>query len=182
MRGNKKFMSGWDDFIMNAKISQMELFYKKLLSSVWSERLDAYEKIASDLKQRGCSIFNEDRWVDVKLLIGQIISIHFKKHVSSCVREFDEKLQRLYSLLLAPLRSDESSGHEDSMQLLIDIYDDDDEAARREIRRFFKSRANDGGLNENESVLENLFRCYARMMQRVRERGASFFATEAVPA
>ena len=67
------------------------------------------------------------------------------------------------------------------MQLLVDIYDDDDDAAKAEIGAFFRSKSA-AGIDENESVIENIVRCYASMMRRVHDRTVSLGAAEAVPA
>ena len=159
---------------------KLERFYTKLLSSVWSERLEAYERIALDLKSLGCSVFSENMWVDFKLLAGQIISIHFKRRVKPRLDEFSEKLASIYSWLLSPLKKDASENYRDSMQLLTDIYDDDDEAAQCEIKAFFHD---DNAIDRERSVIDNLFRCYATMMCRVQNRAASFvLMNEALPA
>ncbi len=57
------------------------------------------------------------------------------------------------------------------MQLLMDIYDDDDYTAREEIHRFFSAEGADGP-QEDQTILGNLFRCYEAMMQQVRDRSA----------
>ena len=56
----------------------MEKFYRWLLSSEWSERLKAYAYIETDLRLRDCYVLNDDKWNDMKMLVGQILSIHFK--------------------------------------------------------------------------------------------------------
>ena len=48
----------------------------------------------------------------------------------------------------------------------LDIYDDDDTAARQSIRNYFHLRR----YEPNCSVLTNLFRCYEDMMQQVTSR------------
>ena len=164
---------------MSAK--RMERFYRKLLSGVWTERLDAYERIAGDLKALGCKVMIENRWVDAKLLVGQIVSIHFKRRIGPCVLDFEERLKNFYRLLLAPLKSDTSDGYAATRQLLTDIYDDDDTAAHNEIREFFAGKS--GGVSEEKSVLENLLLCYAAMMRRVQERSAALLSPmAAMPA
>lgn len=147
----------------------MERFYRELLSADWEARLRAYEVIARDLRLRGCYMLDDDRWEDMKLLVGQIISIHFKKHAPRDLEDFEEKLSQLYSHLMGPLQADYSPGHMDSMQLLMDIYDDDDYTARNDIHRFFLGREACVP-QEDQTVLGNLFHCYECMMQQVRER------------
>ena len=149
----------------------MERFYRDLLSADWEKRLRAYSVIEHDLKMRGCYVLNDDRWEDMKLLVGQIISIHFKRHAPRDLEDFEEKLSQLYTRLLGPLRMDYSIGRMDSMQLLMDIYDDDDYTAREEIHRFFSAEGADGP-QEDQTILGNLFRCYETMMQQVRDRSA----------
>lgn len=122
--------------------------------------------IEKDLRLREEWDFDDDTWEEMKLLVGQIISIHFKKYPAGNVSEFTERLKELYALLLNPLREEKSSGHCLSMKLLMDIYDDDDIAAHQEIRNIFGRKAYD----ETYSVLENLFNCYQRMMQMVKNR------------
>lgn len=154
---------------MKHSAKPMERFYQDLLSADWGRRLQAYSSIERDLKLRGCYALNDDRWEDMKLLAGQIISIHFKKNPPRDLADFEEKLPKLYARLLGPLRMDRSPGRSDSMQLLMDIYDDDDDHARRDIHRFFKKRGPDG-LEEAQTVLGNLFRCYEAMMQQAESR------------
>ncbi len=156
---------------MKSKTNPMERFYHDLLSVDWKKRLRAYATIERDLRMRGSYILNDDRWEDMKLLAGQIISIHFKRHAPKDFDDFSEKLSQLYSRLMGLLRMDRSDGYLDSMQLLIDIYDDDDYAARDDIHRFFSSRGASGP-QENQTVLGNLFRCYELMMHRVKVRSA----------
>ncbi|MBQ7477951.1 MAG: hypothetical protein IJT01_03505 [Selenomonadaceae bacterium] len=153
------------------KSKSLERFYRELLSVDWEARLRAYSAIEQDLKMRGCYELNDDRWEDMKLLVGQVISIHFKKHVPRDLEDFKEKLSQLYLRLIGPLRMDRSIGYLDSMQLLIDIYDDDDHAARDDIHRFFSTQGMRGP-REDETVLGNLFRCYELMMQQVKDRSA----------
>lgn len=111
-------------------------------------------------------VFDDDKWEELKLLTGQIISIHFKRYPAKGLHDFTERLKVLYSLLLNKLGSDRSMGHRVSMRLLLDIYDDDNIAARQEIRNMFGRREYD----ESLSVLENLFACYERMMDAVQSR------------
>lgn len=146
----------------------MEKFYRNLLSNDWDERLRAYAAMEKDLRRRGCYALNDDKWEDMKLLVGQIISIYFKKHPVPNLDVFRRELVLLYRRLLEPLARDKSPGFQRSKQLLIDIYDDDDHAARQGIDAFFA--AGSGLPNENKSVLGNLFRCYEHMMNEVRER------------
>ena len=153
------------------KAKRTERFYRKLLSGVWKERLDAYERIAGDLRRLGCRIINDNRWVDVKLLIGQIISIHFKRRIGPCVLDFEDRLKAVYYLLLSPLKTDRSEGYAYTRQLLTDIYDDDDAVAYGEIREYFAAC---GKADAEKSVLENILICYTAMMRRVQERLAMF--------
>ena len=161
------------------KIKRTERFYLKLLSGVWKERLDAYDRIARDLRALGCRIINDNRWVDAKLLIGQVISIHFKRRIGPCVLDFEERLRAVYYLLLSPLKTDRSEGYAFTMQLLTDIYDDDDASAYGEIREFFGKK---GLANAEKSILENLLTCYTDMMLKVQERSARFAPLTAFPA
>lgn len=144
----------------------MERFYRWLLSTSWTERMRAYAFIEKDLRMRDDWVFDDDKWEELKLLTGQIISIHFKRYPAKGLHDFTERLKVLYSLLLNKLSSDRSSGHRVSMRLLLDIYDDDNIAARQEIRNMFGRREYD----ESLSVLENLFACYEKMMDAVQSR------------
>ena len=144
----------------------MEKFYQWLLSTSWNERLHAYKMIEKDLQMRELWKLDEDEWEEMKLLVGQILSIHFKRYPARNVREFSERIKELYALLLNPLGKENSPGHCKSMKLLMDIYDDDDIAARQDIRSRFGRRSYD----ETRSVLENLFYCYQGMMQMVQKR------------
>ena len=147
----------------------MARFYHDLLSVDWEERLQAYSVIEHDLKLRGYYVLNDDRWEDMKLLVGQVVSIHFKKHAPRDLEDFEEKLSKLYTRFLGPLHMDKSEKHMDSMQLLMDIYDDDDDVARNDIYRFFTKSGADGP-QDDQTVLGNLFRCYETMMQQVKDR------------
>ena len=149
----------------------MEKFYQQLLSNVWEDRLQAYATMERDLRRRGCYALNDDKWEDMKLLVGQIISIYFKKHPVRDLGEFRRELISLYKRLLEPLARDKSPGHQMSKQLLIDIYDDDDYAAQKGINAFFAAPG--ALLAEKKSVLGNLFRCYEHMMEEVEERSAA---------
>lgn len=144
----------------------MERFYRWLLSTSWTERMRAYAFIEKDLRMRDDWIFDDDQWEELKLLTGQIIAIHFKRYPAKGLSDFTERLKVLYSLLLNKLSSDRSAGHRVSMKLLLDIYDDDNIAARQEIRNMFGRREYD----ESLSVLENLFACYEKMMDAVQSR------------
>ena len=146
----------------------MEKFYRHLLSNVWEDRLQAYQAMEQDLRRRGCYALNDDKWEDMKLLVGQIISIYFKKHPVRNLGEFRRELISLYRRLLEPLARDKSPGHQMSKQLLLDIYDDDDDAAKQGIEAFFAAPG--VLLAEKKSVLGNLFRCYEHMMDEVKER------------
>ena len=144
----------------------MKNFYRWLLSSSWAERLKAYSWIENDLRNRHRWMMSEDKWEDLKMLAGQIISIHFKKYPARNVQEFSNRLRRLYQMLLNPIAEEKSLNHATSMTLLMDIYDDDDVAARQSIRNFFGQHR----YEERCSVLANLFRCYEGMMQQVSSR------------
>ena len=141
-------------------------FYRWLLSSSWADRLRAYTCIERDLRNRRRWSMSEDKWEDMKMLVGQIISIHFKKYPARDEQDFSRRLTRLYQVLLNPLANEDSLNHTASMRLLMDIYDDDDTAARQSIRSYFNLRR----YEPNCSVLTNLFRCYEDMMQQVTSR------------
>lgn len=127
----------------------------------------AYTAMERDLKRRGCYALNDDKWEDMKLLVGQIISIYFKKNPVRDIEEFRHVLVLLYRRLLEPLARDKSPGYERTKKLLLDIYDDDDRAAKKSIDAYFSQ----SDLPEpSKSVLGNLFRCYEHMMNEVRER------------
>ena len=144
----------------------LEKFYRWLLSSEWSERLKAYAYIETDLRLRDCYVLNDDKWNDMKMLVGQILSIHFKKYPAESVLDFSERIVRLYEVLIRPLSEEQSKHHRFTMKLLMDIYDEDDKAAQQEIRQYFVRK----DLDEKKSVLESLFNCYEAMMERVRNR------------
>jgi len=109
---------------------------------------------------------NEDKWEDMKMLVGQILSIHFKKYPAKDVAEFSQRISRLYQLLLAPMSEEKSRNHIISKNLLMDIYDEDDIAARQAIQAFFHQKR----CQESHSVLDNLFRCYEYMMDLAMSR------------
>ena len=147
----------------------MEKFYRWLLSKTWPERLKAYEYIEEDLRLRNCYALNDDKWKDMKLLVGQILSIHFKKYPAVSLKEFSERLAKLYDMLIRPLAEERSIRHGFTMSLLMDIYDDDDSVAQQDIRNYFHRR----DLDERISVLETLFNCYEWMMARIENRYAA---------
>lgn len=146
----------------------MEKFYKWLLSSEWSERLRAYAYIEKDLRARGCYVLSEEKWNDMKMLAGQVISIHFKKYPAHSLHDFSERIVRLYEVLVRPIAEEMSIGHRFTQSLLLDIYDDDDRAAQQEITAYFRRK-----LDESKSVLESIFNCYEEMMERVQYRAAA---------
>jgi len=152
--------------MMKARRIGLEKFYRWLLSSEWSERLKAYAYIETDLRLRDCYVLNDDKWNDMKMLVGQILSIHFKKYPAESVLDFSERIVRLYEVLIKPLSEEHSKHHRFTMKLLMDIYDEDDKAAQQEIRQYFVRK----DLDEKKSVLESLFNCYEAMMERVRSR------------
>ena len=76
---------------MENNTKPMARFYHDLLSVDWEERLQAYSVIEHDLKLRGYYVLNDDRWEDMKLLVGQVVSIHFKKHAPRDLEDFEEK-------------------------------------------------------------------------------------------
>ena len=162
---------------MNEK--QWLRFCRKLLSTVWEKRLEAYEKIAADLKRAGCEIFDGEHADDAMLLTGQIVSIHFKRYFHNEQGAGGQWLTNLYLRLLSPLKTDTSRGYERTRQLFLDIYDDDDYAAQKEIGEFFSGETEDAAPNENRSIIANIFACYMMMMQRVRRRMISFAAGDA---
>lgn len=147
----------------------MERFYRWLLSSEWPERLKAYAYIEKDLRLRNCYVLNDDKWKDMMLLVGQIFSIHFKKYPAASLRDFSERLTRLYDMLIKPLSEEHSKHHRSTVKLLMDIYDDDDLAAQQEIKAYFAHQ----NLDERLSVLESLFNCYEWMMARIENRYAA---------
>lgn len=150
----------------------MEKFYRWLLSTSWTDRLRAYAFIEKDLRMRAEWVLDDDKWEEMKLLTGQIISIHFKRYPAKNIIEFTERLKDLYIMLLGAMRQENSPGHCVSMKLLMDIYDDDDIAARQQIRNLFGRRAYD----EERTVLENLFHCYESMMDAVQNRYVNLMA------
>ena len=147
-------------------------FYRCLLSSSWVERLRAYSCIERDLRSRHRWGMSDDKWEDMKMLVGQILSIHFKKYPARDIQDFTDRLNRLYKMLLSPIADEISHNHVVSMRLLLDIYDDDDIAARQSIRNFFGQHR----YEVNYSVLTNLFRCYEEMMQQVTSRYMTLMA------
>ncbi|MBQ1417104.1 MAG: hypothetical protein IIT82_02085 [Selenomonas sp.] len=144
----------------------MDNFYRWLLSTSWAERLRAYAYIEKDLRHQKRWVMNDDKWEDMKMLVGQIISIHFKKYPAKDVKDFSQRLTRLYQLLLAPMSEEKSRNHVISKNLLMDIYDEDDIAARQTINQYFHQKR----LKESHSVLDNLFWCYEYMMDQVMTR------------
>jgi hypothetical protein len=150
----------------------VEKFYRWLLSTSWTDRLRAYAFIEKDLRMRAEWVLDDDKWEEMKLLTGQIISIHFKRYPAKNIIEFTERLKDLYIMLLGAMRKENSPGHCVSMKLLMDIYDDDDIAARQQIRNLFGRRAYD----EERTVLENLFHCYESMMDAVQNRYVNLMA------
>jgi hypothetical protein len=150
----------------------VEKFYRWLLSTSWTDRLRAYAFIEKDLRMRAEWVLDDDKWEEMKLLTGQIISIHFKRHPAKDIIEFTERLKDLYVMLLGAMWKEKSPGHCVSMKLLMDIYDDDDIAARQQIRNLFGRRAYD----EERTVLENLFHCYESMMDAVQSRYVNLMA------
>ena len=78
----------------------MKNFYRWLLSSSWADRLRAYTCIERDLRNRRRWSMSEDKWEDMKMLVGQIISIHFKKYPARDEQEFSRRLTRLYLVVL----------------------------------------------------------------------------------
>ena len=106
------------------------------------------------------------------MLVGQILSIHFKKYPAKDVVDFSQRLSRLYQLLLAPMSEEKSHNHIISKNLLMDIYDDDDIAARQAIQAFFHQKR----CQESHSVLDNLFQCYEHMMEQATSRYLAIMA------
>ncbi len=106
------------------------------------------------------------------MLVGQIISIHFKKYPAKDVKDFSQRLTRLYKLLLAPMSEEKSLNHAISKNLLMDIYDEDDIAARQTINQYFHQKR----CKESHSVLDNLFWCYEYMMDQVTTRYLAIMA------
>ena len=150
----------------------MDNFYRWLLSTSWVERLKAYAYIEKDLRHQKRWVMNEDKWEDMKMLVGQILSIHFKKYPAKDVAEFSQRISRLYQLLLAPMSEEKSRNHVISKSLLMDIYDEDDIAARQAIHQFFHQKR----CQENHSVLDNLFQCYENMMEQATTRYLAYLA------
>ena len=111
----------------------MEKFYRWLLFSEWSGRLKAYAYIETDLRLRDCYVLSDDRWNDMKMLVGQILSIHFKKYPAESVMDFSERIVKLYEVLIRPLSEEHSKHHRFCMKLLMDIYDEDDKAAHHNL-------------------------------------------------
>lgn len=140
-------------------------FYQALLSSSWPERLQAYTAIEHDLRQKHTWGAEENQWSDMKMLAGQIISIHFKRYPAQGETDFVRKYQVLIAILAAPLAKETSPFHHLTMTLLMDIYDDDDHAVRASIWDYFVS----GRCNEHQPVLTNLLHCYENLMSHVTE-------------
>ncbi|MBR2215924.1 MAG: hypothetical protein IJ849_09230 [Selenomonadaceae bacterium] len=156
---------------LKIKADPLARFYRDLLSSEWHRRLRAYDVIEADLRGRGY-LLSEERWGDMKLLAGQVISIYFKHHVPGGLDEFREMLKKLYLRLTSPLFTDKTVDYAATQELLTAIYDDDDWVARREIKRFFQMK-HPVGVREDKSILENLWLCYTFMMGQVQERSVS---------
>lgn len=145
----------------------MKKFFMDLLSNDWERRLHAYSVIENDLRKRGFHL-SEERWEHMKLLAGQIISIYFKKNSPKSAQEFEKSLISLYRRLLSSLSSDKSKDYVKTQELLVDIYDEDDDVARKDIAGFFAKR-----VCPKETVLFNLFHCYEFMMQKVFKRAVN---------
>lgn len=143
--------------------------YRRLFSRFWPERLKAYDMIADDLTKRGCRLFHFQNLmpheIDATLLTGQIVSIYMKQFQPLLLAEFSARIEEVYAFLLQPMRAEHSPGHRDAERMLLAIYDEDDQAARRHVMRFFKTE-----LRPELSVLDNFFRCYAATMREVRAR------------
>ena len=147
-----------------SEMNSLKRFFADLLSNDWERRLYAYSMIENDLRNRGLNL-SEERWEHLRLLAGQIISIYFKKKPPKDAKEFGKRLMSLYQRLLSSISLDKSKDYKKTQELLVDIYDEDDIAARADIAGFFKKRA-----DAKETVLYNLFRCYEFMMQKVVAR------------
>ena len=139
-------------------------FFSDLLSHDWERRLYAYSMIEHDLRKRGLKL-SEERWEHLTLLAGQIISIYFKKNAPKDASDFEVKLVSLYKRLLSALSLDKSKNYVETQKFLIEIYDEDDDAARRDIAHFFAREA-----KPKETALFNLFTCYEFMMKKVLMR------------
>ena len=143
--------------------------YRRLFSRFWPERLKAYDMIAEDLEQRGCRLFKIKQLmpheIDAKLLTGQIVSIYMKQRLPLKLSQFSYELEMLYAFLLQTLGAEASDDHRAVKELLLAIYDDDDEAARLQVERFFDEKP-----RRELSVLENMFRCYSYGMWEIRKR------------
>ena len=143
--------------------------YRRLFSRFWPERLKAYDTIADELERRGCRLFKIKQLmpheIDAKLLTGQIVSIYLKQRLPLKLSQFSYELEMLYAFLLQPLGAEASKDHRLVKELLLDIYDDDDDAAQRQVERFFQEKP-----RRELSVLENMFRCYSATMWEVRNR------------
>jgi len=138
-------------------------FYRDLLSNDWERRLYAYSLIESDLKARGI-VLSDDAWEDMTLLVGQILSIYFKKKDVRNLEEFKSELTSIYKRLLSPLLKDKSKNYADTQALLASIYDKDD-PAKKDITNFFEN-----AVKPKDTALFNLFQCYEFMMQKVMLR------------
>lgn len=143
----------------------MKNFYQALLSASWSERLEAYSAIETDLRQQHTWGMEENQWGDMKMLVGQIIAIHFKRYPANNEREFMRRYHKLIDLLAKPLACEPSHYHQQTMSLLMDIYDDEDKATRAAIWDYFAG----GHCNEHQPVLTNLLHCYENLMSHVNE-------------
>lgn len=143
----------------------MKNFFQALLSTSWAERLQAYNAIEKDLRKEHTWGAEENQWGDMKMLVGQIIAIHFKRYPATNAVEFARRYYNLIDLLAKPLADEKSRYHQRTMSLLMDIYDDEDTATRAAIWDYFAS----GHGNEHEPVLTNLLHCYESLMSHVTE-------------
>lgn len=143
----------------------MKNFFEALLSASWEERLQAYTAIEKDLRRQHTWGMEENQWGDMKMLAGQIIAIHFKRYPAKDEAEFNERYHTLIEMLANPLACENSRYHQRTMELLMDIYDDEDAATRASIWDYFAS----GHCNEHQPVLINLLHCYENLMSHVNE-------------
>ena len=157
----------------DVRMQSMQHLYHGLMSRDWEERLAAYEELTAEVERLGVRFrdpsLREAAMQDFKLLIGQLVSIHFKKYPARGTADFMRRLMRLYVWMMKPLCQVPKRL---CSRLLADIYDDDDYAAQRQIRQYY-ARA-----NPTCSVLESVFGCYVWMMRRVKSRMLAVLAAK----
>lgn len=157
----------------DVRMQSMQHLYRGLMSRDWEKRLAAYEALTEEVERLGVRFqdpsLRETDIQDFKLLVGQLVSIHFKKYPARGMTDFMRRLMRLYVWMMKPLCQVPKRL---CSRLLADIYDDDDYAAQRQIRQYY-ARA-----NPTCTVLESVFGCYVWMMRRVKSRMLAVLAAK----